>query len=163
MKNSNKRCLLNSLILVLVSGLLAAVLNLVRPSGAIPWVGDWDHYIETKALKEGIPLASLEQTRQMAEEGLTIVLDARPLEEYDAGHIPGAVALPYDAVDEYFPDVQIMLVPDQPILAYCSGKACDDSFELILFLREQGYTNVVLFAAGFNEWKKNQYPVEGGP
>lgn len=150
-------------ILVVFAAALGVAANAFRPDGGIPWVQDWDHFVETRALREGIGLVSLEQARQFAEEGRHLVFDARSSQEYDEGHVPGAMSVPYREIDERFVEVQFFLTPEQPVLTYCSGLACDDALMLSLFLRDQGFTNVVLFAGGIQAWRGARYPVEGGP
>ncbi len=152
-----------SFCLLSVSLGLSLFVNAVRSSGKIPWVQDWGHYVEAKALKEGLSLASLDQTRAIVDQGIYVLFDARHAIDYNEGHIPGALSFPYDEIDTAFQSAQMYLIPEQPILTYCSGDACDDSFELALFLKEQGYTNMTLFAGGFNAWTSAELPVEGQP
>ena len=133
--------------------------NLFLPM-RIPWVEDWAHYIEARALKEGLPLAPLDVAHAASTSGSHLLLDARPAVDYGNGRIPSAVSLPYNSVEDAFENVKVLLTREQPLITYCSGLECDDSFMLALFLREQGFTNVVLFAGGFEAWEKAGYPVE---
>ena len=71
------------------------------------------------------------------------------------------MSLPYDAEAIDFENVIMLLTPEQPILTYCSGLECDESFELSLSLIEQGFTNIVLFAGGFNAWDGAGHKVQG--
>ena len=80
------------------------------------------------------------------QEGF-IILDTRTQEEYDTGHIPGAIVLPYDEVLEKAEG--ILTDKDQLILVYCrSGRrsklAADDLVKL-------GYTNIREFG-GIIDW-----------
>ncbi len=154
---------LDIFILVAISVVLGVAVNAFRPEGSIAWVQDWDHFVETRALREGISLVGLEQARQLAEEGRYLVFDARSRQEYDEGHVPGAMSVPFREIDEIFVEVQFFLTPEQPVLTYCSSLACDDALMLSLFLRDQGFTNVVMFAGGMQVWRGARYPVEGGP
>lgn len=147
--------------ILVVSLACAALANVVSPR-RIPWREDWSRRVEAKALKEGLPLVSIEQTRRFYDAKTHVFLDARPATDYRAGHIPGAHSIPYDNLDEGLVEAQQYLTAAQPIIAYCSGKSCDDSFLLALFLRNNGFTNVVLYADGFEQWKADGYPVEGG-
>lgn len=76
-----------------------------------------------------------------------IILDTRTQEEYDEGHIAGAIVLPYDEILE---KAESMLTDkDQLILVYCrSGRrsklACEDLVTL-------GYTNIREFG-GIIDW-----------
>ncbi|MFH0953395.1 MAG: rhodanese-like domain-containing protein [Verrucomicrobiota bacterium] len=149
-------------LILLIAILCGGAANLVSPR-RIPWVEDWANYIEAKALKEGVRLVRTEQARRIVDAGMHVVLDARPAADYAAGHLPGATSLPYNTVEESLADVQSMLAQSTPILTYCAGENCDESFLLTLFLRQQGFTNSVLFLGGFDQWKAAGYPVEGAP
>ena len=128
----------------------------------IPWFEDWSNYIEAKALKEDIPLVTVKQAMTFLQSGTHVILDARPAADYEAGHIPTALSIPYDSIADAMVTAQQYLTPSQPIMTYCSGKKCDESFLLTQYLRRQGFTNVVLFAGGFETWSAEGYPVERG-
>ena len=128
----------------------------------IPWFEDWSNFIEAKALKEGIPLATVKQAMTFLQSGTYVILDARPAADYEAGHIPTALSIPYDSVADAMVTVQQHLTPSQSIMTYCSGKNCDESLLLTQYLRQQGFTNVVLFAGGFETWRAEGHPVERG-
>ena len=55
-----------------------------------------------------------------AKEGNVTVLDVRPQEEYDAGHIPGAVSIPLDELADRLAE----LPDDVDVVAYCRGTYC---------------------------------------
>lgn len=90
-----------------------------------------------------------------SQEGLVTVLDVRPAEEFQAGHIPGAVNLPLGDLEKYLQD----LPKDQEIIAYCRGPYCVLSFEAVAALREKGYTARRL-EDGYPEWRASGLPVE---
>ena len=74
------------------------------------------------------------------EEGY-IILDTRTQEEYDEGHIPGAIVIPHDEItdraEEELPD------KDQLLLVYCrSGRRSKLAAEALV---ELGYTNIKEF------------------
>lgn len=151
------RLLLRAAVLVAVGAALGLGANLVSPR-AIAWVGDWEHYIEALAYREGITLASPAQTRQLLEEGRHLVFDARAMADYDAGHLPGALPFPFEGFDESLDQYAGLLTPSQPVLGYCSGLECDDALLLLVKLRELGFTNVVLFAGGWEAWRRGAAP-----
>lgn len=81
-----------------------------------------------------------------------IILDVREQEEYDSGHIPGAVLIPYTEINERAEE----LIPekDKLILVYCrSGRRSKIASEALIRL---GYTSVKEFG-GIIDWK---YEVE---
>ena len=89
-----------------------------------------------------------EEAKQImdTEEGY-IILDVREQDEYDAGHIPGAILIPYTQIEakanEMLPD------KDQLILVYCrSGRRSKIAAEALVKL---GYTNIKEFG-GIIDW-----------
>ncbi len=149
-------------LLLLAAAAAAAAANFLSPR-RIPWVEDWSNYIEAKALKEGLVLVNLDEAATMQAAGTHLLLDARSAADYEAGHLPGAFSVPYTTVEEDLMRVAAFLSPSQPILAYCYGENCDESFLLAAYLRHQGFTNIVLFAGGFQAWEQAGRPVERGP
>ena len=76
-----------------------------------------------------------------------IILDVRTLEEYDEGHIPGAMVIPHEEIAERAEDV--LTDKDQLILVYCrSGRRSKIAAEA---LAELGYTNIKEFG-GIIDW-----------
>jgi len=139
------------ILLLLISALCAGAYNQWSGRG-IPWAEDWDRYVELRAQEKGIRVADLEDTKRISDSGSHLIFDARPRSDYDAGHIPGAMSFPYQEVDEMFAQFAPILTPGQPILVYCSGQECDESMLLAEYLQEQGFTNVTLFAGGYEVW-----------
>ena len=89
-----------------------------------------------------------EEAKQImdSEEGY-IILDVRTQEEYDQGHIPGAVVISHEEIAEKAEEV--LTDKDQLILVYCrSGNRSKDASEKLVKL---GYTNIVEFG-GINTW-----------
>ena len=76
-----------------------------------------------------------------------IVVDVRSLEEYNEGHIPNAISVPLETIEN---EAEAKLKnKDDLILVYCrSGRR---SREAALRLIEKGYTNVIDFG-GIQDW-----------
>ena len=76
-----------------------------------------------------------------------IVVDVRSLEEYNEGHIPNAISVPLETIEN---EAETKLKnKDDLILVYCrSGRR---SREAALRLIEKGYTNVIDFG-GIQDW-----------
>ena len=80
------------------------------------------------------------------EEGY-IILDVRTQEEYDEGHIPGAIVISHEEIEEKAEDV--LTDKDQLILVYCrSGRRSKLAAEALV---ELGYTNIKEFG-GIIDW-----------
>jgi rhodanese-related sulfurtransferase len=144
------------LVLALFLGTLA---QLVRPA-TIPWIEDHSQSPLAKARAAGVDLVSLDQAKEMVLAAAVLVLDARSLADFDAGHLPGAVSFPNATRGESYYELAALLQPQQPMLVYCSGKTCDDALQLALFLREQGSQKIHLFADGFQAWRQAGLPTE---
>ena len=81
-----------------------------------------------------------------SEDGY-IILDARTQEEYDQGHIPGAVVISHEEIAEKAEDV--LRDKEQLILVYCrSGRRSKIAAEALV---ELGYTNIKEFG-GIIDW-----------
>lgn len=89
-----------------------------------------------------------EDAKEMMDTQEVIVLDVREQNEYDSGHIPGAVLLPVGTIDE---DTAAAVIPekDSTVLVYCrSGNRSKTASSA---LAELGYTNIYEFG-GINTW-----------
>jgi rhodanese-related sulfurtransferase len=145
-----------------IAAVLGTAANVISPR-RIPWVEDWSHYIEARALQEGLTLITTAEAWEYFQRGTHIFLDARSDEEYRQERIPGAFSLPFMAMEEKMPEVQFLLGPSFPIVTYCSGETCDESFLVAVELRKQGMTNIVLYAGGMEKWVEAGHPSERGP
>ena len=88
-----------------------------------------------------------EAISMMETESNYIILDVRTLEEFDAGHIPGAICIPNETITTHKPDS----LPDtnQLILVYC--RSGNRSKQASRKLADLGYTNIVEFG-GIRDW-----------
>jgi len=139
--------------LLLLSILLGSAVNLLRPaSSRLAWIGDWDAHIETKAFQAGIPVLFLAGARDRVNENVDVLFDARPPDQYAAGHLPGARNLPLNEVDQRLAAYASLLMMETPIWVYCGGADCGDALELAVQLRSFGFENLTLYPGGFAEW-----------
>ena len=91
---------------------------------------------------------SQEEAKEMMDTQDVIILDVREQDEYDSGHIPGAVLLPVGTIDE---ETAAKVIPekDSAVLVYCrSGNRSKTASSA---LAELGYTNIYEFG-GINTW-----------
>lgn len=96
--------------------------------------------------------------RGLLDAHAVTVIDVRPEDEYQAGHLPGALSVPPGTLDAH-----VDALPRQRrIVAYCRGPYCVMSFEAVAALRAQGF-DVQRFETGFPQWKAAGLPVEVGP
>jgi rhodanese-related sulfurtransferase len=96
------------------------------------------------------------RARELIEDGDPVILDVREQDEWDEGHIPGAVHIPRghleSRIERAAPD------PARRVLLYCS--AGNRSVFAAKTLEEMGYEDVVSLAGGFTDWKRNGFPVD---
>ena len=89
-----------------------------------------------------------ETAKEMMDTQEVIILDVREQDEYDSGHIPGAVLLPVGSIDE---DTATEVIPekDSTVLVYCrSGNRSKTASST---LADLGYTDIYEFG-GINTW-----------
>lgn len=91
---------------------------------------------------------SQEEAKNMMETQETLILDVREQEEFDAGHIPGALLLPVGTISG---ETAAAVIPklDTVVLVYCrSGNRSKQASQK---LADLGYTNIVEFG-GIKDW-----------
>ncbi len=94
---------------------------------------------------------------QRVRSGEVTVLDVRPPEEYEAGHIAGAISVPLSELSRRLAD----LPRDREIVAYCRGPYCVLAIEAVELLRARGFKAVRL-EHGVPDWRALGYPVAVG-
>ena len=98
--------------------------------------------------REGLEPMSGEELLARLEAGEPlVVVDVRPIEEYRAGHLPGAVSIPLEELEQRLRE----LPRDRQIVAYCRGPYCAFAPEAVRALRARGYAATHL-SEGFPEW-----------
>ena len=91
---------------------------------------------------------SLSELKERMGKGEAILLDVRPLEEYEEAHIPGAVSMPIEELSE-----KLSTLPTNcDVIAYCRGCYCLMSVEAVELLRFKGF-NAFRLEEGVHDWK----------
>lgn len=102
------------------------------------------------------PVAQDELARRL-DGGQVLVLDVRPEAEYAAGHIPGAVNMPYDQLA-----ARLAELPERAdIVAYCRGRYCVYAPDAVRLLRARGRSARPL-EGGIPDWRLAGRPVTAG-
>ena len=88
-----------------------------------------------------------------------VLVEALSQKHYESSHLPGAINLPYEFVDE-----AERVLPDKnaEIVVYCMNPGCIASREEARELEEMGYKHVLHYAAGKQDWIRAGLPVERG-
>ncbi len=89
------------------------------------------------------------------------VVDARNPDEYREVHIKGAINVPVNEFQEF----KHLLPKDKSVklIFYCNGVKCGKSRREAKKAAEEGYSNIMVFAAGMPVWEEKGYPIYAGP
>ena len=105
-------------------------------------------------------MASLDFTKYFFDNKKAVFVDARELEEFEIGHIAGAINIPFDYYDEYMETIDALKYDDVFII-YCSGGECSLSLDLAdVFFSDKAFENVFVFEGGLPAWQDAGYPTE---
>ncbi|MDA8198006.1 MAG: metalloregulator ArsR/SmtB family transcription factor [Thermaerobacter sp.] len=88
-------------------------------------------YFPDPADADPVPLGELQSL--MASDALYLI-DVRPVAEYAAQHLPGAVSVPLPMLAEHFRGWQ----GQKPVVAYCRGRYCLYARDAVRYLAQQG-------------------------
>lgn len=105
-----------------------------------------------RADAEAVSLVDLLERARREE---VVILDTRPAHEYRAGHIPGALSVPVDELQQ-----RLRRLPQgKDYVAYCRGPYCVYADRAVEILRASG-RRAERLREGFPEWKAAGFPVE---
>ena len=107
--------------------------------------------------REGMEPVDRDSLLELVREGGVTVLDVRPADEYNAGHIPGALSMPLKELELHLSD----LPRDQEIVAYCRGPYCVLSIQAVEMLRSKGFQAVRL-EEGIQDLRSMGFPITVG-
>jgi rhodanese-related sulfurtransferase len=104
-----------------------------------------DAYRQQRHEFKGITAAELAERLWRGE---VILLDVRPAVEYEAGHLPGAISIPWHEIEERLHE----LPPGKEVVAYCRGPYCVYADDALAVLRRHG-RNGLRLEEGVLEWQ----------
>lgn len=113
------------------------------------------------SLSATMPLPAMISDVQQALAFDALIVDARSPELFALGHIEGAVSLPMVEIESELPGFIERIARDRPVITYCSGFGCPDSFDLAVRLLAEGYLDVRVFEGGYPEWRDAGLPITG--
>lgn len=100
-----------------------------------------------------VPAKALEQ--RLGEAGL-VVLDVRTPEEFAAGHVPGAINVPYDQVEARL--AELAVAKDQDVILYCrSGRRAQIAAGV---LAKAGFARLSHLEGDFPAWSEAGLPTQ---
>ena len=153
-------------ILVGASITAAFLINYFSPAG-IALVGQWDidKGVISANEKNDMDLNDLEiddvtLAKELYDSEQYLFVDARSRDDYDEGHIKGAISFPVGEFDEKIDAFLEQYAPEKAVITYCSGRTCEDSHNLAQLLLAFGYTKINVFIDGFPGWEAEGHPIE---
>lgn len=140
-----KRTLVQALVLVLLSGVAAVGVHFWHPM-APAW-----YLVETPAAEDEVTVDKV----RGEFGGKVLWLDARPEEQYVAGHIPEAKLLNEQGFNEQlFELIDVLQKNTLPVVIYCGGEKCEASRKIKERLVEAlPMENVWVLKGGWPAWK----------
>jgi rhodanese-related sulfurtransferase len=100
---------------------------------------------------------TLAELRRRLRDGSATIIDVRPRDEYQAGHIPRAVSMPLAEVKRRLKE----LPKTREVIAYCRGPYCVYSLDAVTLLRKNGY-RARRAEQGLPDWRLAGLPVATG-
>ena len=148
------------LTLLTIAAFISFGVNFFSPSG-IALKGQWDTskgVVTAKSKQDTvhtqIELHDPRMVRQMIQNKAVFLLDVRPKDVYEQGHLPGAFSFPLMEFDEGLDRLLTLVKKDSAILVYCSGVDCTASHTFATQLIAMRFVNVQVFAGGFRQWEE---------
>ncbi|MBN2869521.1 MAG: rhodanese-like domain-containing protein [Campylobacterales bacterium] len=154
----------------LSSLVLAGFLSFI-PLEAVDYDGEKSFLLETRydvcvtppqvddALQKGIRVIDLKKAGELHGQK-AYFYDAREKRHFQKSRIKGAKPVHFDVSKAEYIVIELPKAKEEPLVFYCYGESCANSYEAALAVRKLGYSNVYWFLNGFNEWSEKGYPVE---
>jgi rhodanese-related sulfurtransferase len=102
------------------------------------------------------PVSARELQRRMHDGDVTVI-DVRPREEYESGHIPGALSMPIEQLKRG----RVAPPKGKEVVAYCRGRYCVYAIEAVALLRKRGHRARRL-VDGLPGWRRDAKTVRTG-
>lgn len=101
-------------------------------------------------------LSAAELASRIEAESAPLILDVRTVDEFEAGHIPGALNIPYDELPTRLAELPIG--KSDAVIVYCrTGRRAGVAATT---LGEAGYTRVVDLEGHWQTWQSRGLPTE---
>ncbi len=148
--------------------LLAAALGLGLQGQLVrlSWTGGLPAYLEAQREQrlqkdfQGVKTLNLAQTYEIFQKGQSLFVDARSAEEYAELHIPGAVNLIRERLDQEGDRAVAGIPTDRELVVYCGMSSCEAALRVAEKLQSLGYSRVQVFMGGFRAWDDAGFPAD---
>lgn len=113
-------------------------------------------YLKKQILEDSKNLECMDYHKfvERIENNDVLLIDVRPIQEYNKSHIKGAVSVPLADLENYIENFSY----DKEIVAYCRGKYCVLSVNAVEKLKEKGFKAKRL-EDSVQDWKEKNLPI----
>lgn len=137
------------------------VLGVAIYSMAYNWMADEGFLVRSQQVREVqaasltgfIPMLDAQGARAALNDGATFI-DARRPEDFESGHVPGAISIPPDATSAYFRTMLSGLSAQDRLVIYCQNDECPYSSRTAKKLYLMGFSNPAIFEGGWESWQE---------
>lgn len=117
-------------------------------SSAAERIAEFDRAADSYLGRPVKSIAREELDRRLGTDGELVIVDVRPEQEFQAGHIDGAISIPIDQLPDRLADIPA----DAEVVAYCRGPLCAYAHAAVRELDSSG-RNARLLDGGWTEWR----------
>jgi rhodanese-related sulfurtransferase len=114
---------------------------------------------KSTAVDFSIEINNPETVKTIVEKKQRLILDVRPIEFYELGHLPGALSFPLANFETDIGQLKEIADLNQAILVYCSGLDCSAGHTFAGKLQKLNYTDVKVYSGGFEQWQEMGYEI----
>jgi rhodanese-related sulfurtransferase/DNA-binding MarR family transcriptional regulator len=138
-----------------IAGDEALALWLALRNASVTQLGEVERAARDYLGDEVDTISHVELAERLAR-GDVVLVDVRPREEFDAGHIDGAQSIPIDEFRQRLAE----LPADREVVAYCRGPFCAYAHDAVRQLQRSG-RNAKRLDIGWPEWRLGRLPASG--
>jgi len=124
------------------------LLTTKRQSGLPVWVMSRFHQADAQA------------ALRLVQNPQVLVVDTRDAQDFGRERLPRAISLPYNGLNEHYPQFAAGVPKGRPLLLYCYGTDCGLAARVGKRLITEGYTQVTILRNGIEAWKTANLPLE---
>lgn len=144
------------------------IINIRSRETPLPWIAEpYEESPTSCSVSESIAendglerIAVADALLQLGSDSIAFV-DARSPLEFEQGHLPGAFNLPLDQAENFLGTQSLPIAPDQLVVTYCAGGACEISESLGQMLKDRRVCRrVQVLEGGWLGWLSANAPIE---
>lgn len=148
-----------ALVIAVIGTFIGVGLNFVSTS-AVPWIYVPPEQVELSGVM--VTIIDHDKAFEFFSDPETVFVDTREKEDFQAGHVKGALNISSYEKEEQYPMVAALMPDNYRIILYCHGPECDMAEKVAAFLGQLGYKNMMIMSSGYPLWAQAGYPVEKG-